>query len=47
MMGQVVKSIKSEYEISSIDLSNFANGTYFVRVVKGNEVSTLKINLVK
>lgn len=47
MMGQVVKSVKSEYEISSIDLSNFSNGTYFVRVIKGNEVSTLKINLVK
>jgi len=47
IMGQVVKTVNSSFEVNHIDLSNFANGTYFVRVVKGNEVSTTKINLVK
>ncbi|MDD3688068.1 MAG: choice-of-anchor J domain-containing protein [Bacteroidales bacterium] len=47
LMGQVVATVNSNTEINSIDLSNEANGTYFVRVVKGNEVSTSKINLVK
>jgi hypothetical protein len=47
LMGQVVATVDSNTEINSIDLSNQANGTYFVRVVKGNEVSTSKINLVK
>ena len=47
LMGQVVATVDSNTEINSIDLSNEANGTYFVRVVKGNEVSTSKINLVK
>lgn len=47
MVGQTVATIENASEINSIDLSNEANGTYFVRVVKGNEVSTSKINLVK
>lgn len=47
LMGQVVKTVNSSFEVNNIDLSNFANGTYFVRVVKGSEVSTSKINLVK
>ncbi|MDD3859561.1 MAG: choice-of-anchor J domain-containing protein [Bacteroidales bacterium] len=47
IMGQVVKTVNSSYEVNNIDLSNFANGTYFVKVVKGSNVSTSKINLVK
>ncbi len=47
LMGQVVKTIENASAINNIDLSNNANGTYFVRVVKGNEVSTTKINIVK
>jgi len=47
IMGQIVASVENSSEINNIDLSNNANGTYFVRVVKGNEVSTTKINLVK
>ncbi|HNQ69030.1 MAG TPA: T9SS type A sorting domain-containing protein [Bacteroidales bacterium] len=47
LMGQVIKTVNSSFEVNNIDLSNFANGTYFVRVVKGNNVSTSKINLVK
>jgi len=47
LMGQVVKSVKSEYEVNQIDLSDLANGTYIVKGVKGNEVSNIKINLSK
>lgn len=47
LMGQVVKTVENASAINNIDLSNNANGTYFVRVVKGNEVSTTKINIVK
>ncbi len=47
IMGQVVKTINNAFEVNNIDLSENANGTYFVRVVKGNEVSTTKINIVK
>lgn len=47
MVGQTVVTINNASEISSIDLSNQANGTYFVRVLKGTEVSTTKINIIK
>jgi hypothetical protein len=47
MVGQVVKTIENAAAINSIDLSNNANGTYFVRVVNGNVVSTTKINILK
>jgi len=47
LMGQIIKTVNSSYEVNNIDLSEFANGTYFVKVIKGNNVSTLKINLVK
>ncbi len=47
MVGQVVKTIENAAAINSIDLSNNANGTYFVKVVNGNEVSTTKINILK
>lgn len=47
IMGQVVASVNNASQISNIDLSNNANGTYFVRIVKGNEVHTAKINIVK
>ena len=47
IVGQTIAIVKNASEINTIDLSNQANGTYFVRVIKGNEVSTTKINIVK
>ena len=47
LMGQVVETIENAQEINRIDLSNNANGTYIIRVVNGNEISTSKFNLAK
>jgi len=47
MMGQVVESIENANMVNTVNMNDYANGTYFVRVVNGNEVSTHKINLMK
>lgn len=47
LMGQVVESIENANETNTIDLSNNANGTYIVKIVNGNEISTSKFNLAK
>jgi len=47
MMGQVIESIENANMINTVNMNNYSNGTYFVRVVNGNEVSTHKINLMK
>lgn len=47
LMGQVVASIENANEINNIDLSKNAEGTYIVRIINGNEISTSKLNLVK
>lgn len=47
MMGQVVENIEKANLVNTVDMSRYANGTYFVRVINGNEVSTHKVNLMK
>ncbi|HNQ69413.1 MAG TPA: T9SS type A sorting domain-containing protein, partial [Bacteroidales bacterium] len=47
MMGQVVENIEKARMVNSVDMSRYANGTYFVKVINGNEVSTHKVNLMK
>jgi len=47
MMGQVVESIENANEYNQVDMSSYANGTYFVKVVVDNKVTTRKINLMK
>lgn len=46
IMGQAVESIYNANEFNTVDISNYANGTYIVRVIDGNNVNTFKINLV-
>ncbi|MDD3859597.1 MAG: T9SS type A sorting domain-containing protein [Bacteroidales bacterium] len=47
MMGQVVENIENARMVNSVDMSKYANGQYFVKVINGNEVSTHKVNLMK
>jgi hypothetical protein len=47
MMGQVVASVESATENTTIDLSGIANGNYIVRVAKNGNVATSKLNIVK
>lgn len=47
MMGQVVENIERANMVNTVDMSKYANGTYFVKVINGNEVSTHKVNLMK
>ncbi|PLX07057.1 MAG: hypothetical protein C0596_13060 [Marinilabiliales bacterium] len=47
MMGQVVESVENINEYSQIDMSNYANGTYFLRALVDGNVVTRKINLMK
>ncbi len=47
MMGQVVENIENANMVNTVDMSKYANGTYFVKVINGNEVSTHKVNLMK
>ncbi len=47
MMGQVVENIERANMVNTLDMSKLANGTYFVKVINGNEVSTHKVNLMK
>ena len=42
-LGQVVASIENAAENQTIDVSNFANGTYFVKV----DAEVVKLNVVK
>ena len=47
LAGNLVKTIESNAVSTSVDLSEFAKGTYLVKVVKANEVVTKKVNLLK
>lgn len=47
MMGQVVETIENANMVNTLDMSKYANGTYFVKVINGNAVSTHKVNLMK
>jgi hypothetical protein len=46
IMGQTVESIYNANEFNTVDISNYANGSYILRVIDGNNVNTFKINLV-
>lgn len=47
MMGQVVENIEKANMVNTVDMSKYADGTYFVKVINGSEVSTYKVNLMK
>jgi hypothetical protein len=47
MMGQVVETVINANEFNTIDMSAYANGTYFVKIIANNQVVTRKINLMK
>ncbi|MBN2778724.1 MAG: T9SS type A sorting domain-containing protein [Bacteroidales bacterium] len=47
MMGQVVESVENLNEYNQIDMSKYANGTYFVKAIVDGNVVTRKINLMK
>lgn len=47
MMGQVVENIENAQMVNTVDMSKYANGTYFVKVINGSETSTHKVNLMK
>ncbi len=47
MMGQVVETIENAQMVNTVDMSKYANGTYFVKVINGSETSTHKVNLMK
>jgi hypothetical protein len=47
LSGTLVKTKKSNNKNTTINISEFAKGTYLIRVVKENEVITKKINLLK
>jgi hypothetical protein len=47
LSGTLVKTKKSNNINTTINISEFAKGTYLIRVVKENEVITKKINLLK
>jgi hypothetical protein len=47
IMGQVMETVSNANEIELIDISRYANGNYFVRVIVDGKVSVEKINLVK
>lgn len=47
MMGQVIETIENANEFNQVDMSGYANGTYFVKVVIDNNVVTRKVNLMK
>jgi hypothetical protein len=47
LMGQVVSRVDNANETNTIDLSNNANGTYIVKIIKNNEVTTGRLNVIK
>ena len=47
MMGQVVENIENAQIFNTVDMSKYANGTYFVKVINGAQVNTYKVNLMK
>ena len=47
LIGEVVASIQANSAIETIDLNQFAQGTYIVKVVTGNDVVSQKVNLIK
>lgn len=47
MMGQVVENIENAQMSNTVDMSKYANGTYFVKVINGSATSTHKVNLMK
>jgi hypothetical protein len=47
LMGQVIESIESASDFNTVDMSAYAEGTYIVRVMNGNEVNTSKVNIMK
>ncbi len=47
IVGELVASVENASNLAQLDLSAYSNGTYFVKVVNGNETTTQKVNLIK
>jgi len=47
IIGEEVASIEQATNNTRIDLSQFAQGTYIVKVISNNNVVSKKINLIK
>ena len=47
LMGQVIATIESTSNLTTIDMSSYSEGTYIVRIVNGAEVTTQKVNIVR
>ncbi|MDR2010682.1 MAG: T9SS type A sorting domain-containing protein [Bacteroidales bacterium] len=46
-MGQVINKIENANEFNTVDISEFANGTYFVKIILDGKVGVERINLMK
>ncbi|MDR2010684.1 MAG: T9SS type A sorting domain-containing protein [Bacteroidales bacterium] len=46
-MGQVINRIENANEFNTVDISEFANGTYFVKIILDGKVGVERINLTK
>jgi len=42
-MGQIIKSIKSNSKLASVDLRDLSSGVYILRVMTDNKTITKKI----
>ena len=51
MHGRVLMQTETNFEVGvqerQLDLSNFANGMYFIKVISGDDVKTEKIQILK
>ncbi|HIE16175.1 MAG TPA: Omp28-related outer membrane protein [Bacteroidales bacterium] len=47
MLGQKIMTIDNANNLEKIDLSDKTSGTYIVRVISNNNITTKKINLIK
>ncbi len=47
MLGQKVAEVNHANNLERIDLSNYSNGTFIVRIITDKQITTKKINLIK
>ncbi|MDR2009098.1 MAG: T9SS type A sorting domain-containing protein [Bacteroidales bacterium] len=46
-MGQILKLIRNADEFNVLDISNFSNGTYFIKIIFDGKVGIERVNLIK
>lgn len=47
MLGQIIKRKSNIKNSAEINISEYPNGTYFIRIINGNTIVNKKINLIK